>query len=156
MATAARLALPQRKPSYRFALTPLADAMFQLLIFFMLSSSLTPYSLLTLKSAPPPADEASDTGETADEAPPPPAPAETAPRDTALWTVEAETLIVGGQSFGFEALPDLAAALGSASAPADVILILRPSARVQDVTTILEALQLAQVASVQVTTARGG
>jgi biopolymer transport protein ExbD len=154
MATASRLALPQRKPTYRFALTPLADAMFQLLIFFMLSSSLTPYSLLTLKSAPPPAEEASATGAAIAEAAPA-SPAEAAPRDTALWTVEAETLIVGGQSFGFEALPDLAAALGSASAPADVILILRPSARVQDVTTILEALQLAQVASVQVTTAGG-
>lgn len=154
MGTASRLALPQRKPSYRFALTPLADAMFQLLIFFMLSSSLTPYSLLTLKSAPPPAEEASASGETAEQTPPA-APAEAAPRDTALWTVEAETLIVGGQSFGFEALPDLAAALGSPSAPADVILILRPSARVQDVTTILEALQLAQVASVQVTAGGG-
>lgn len=154
MATASRLALPQRKPSYRFALTPLADAMFQLLIFFMLSSSLTPYSLLTLKSAPPPAEEAPAPGETAERTPPS-APAAVAPRDTALWTVEAGTLIVGGQTFGFDALPDLAAALGSPSAPADVILFLRPGARVQDVTTILEALQLARVASVQVTAGGG-
>jgi len=43
--------LPPRSPArYRFVLTPLADAMFQLLIFFMLSSNLAPYSLLTIRS----------------------------------------------------------------------------------------------------------
>ncbi len=40
--------LPKSERRYTFALTPLADAMFQLLIFFMLSTSLTPYSLLTI------------------------------------------------------------------------------------------------------------
>ena len=47
-----RAPLPERPRRYRFVLTPLADAMFQLLIFFMLSSSLAPYSLITLKTAP--------------------------------------------------------------------------------------------------------
>ena len=45
------LPLPPRKRSYRVALTPLADAMFQLLTFFMLTTSLTPYSMLTIGSA---------------------------------------------------------------------------------------------------------
>ena len=46
-----RAPLPERPRRYKFAMTPLADAMFQLLIFFMLSSSLAPYSLITLKTA---------------------------------------------------------------------------------------------------------
>lgn len=145
-----RLNLPVRKRSYRFALTPLADAMFQLLIFFMLSSSLTPYSLLTLQSASGVKDEQAAPGEetTASDV-----PEETAePGDVALWTVEAGSVLVGGQSFGFDALSALAGALGTPSAPADVILVVRTTAQVQDIATVLEALQAANVASVQVST----
>ena len=40
---------PHRPRGNRFPMTALADAMFQLLIFFMLASSLTPYSLLPLQ-----------------------------------------------------------------------------------------------------------
>lgn len=146
----ARIHLPERRRNYRFALTPLADAMFQLLIFFMLSSSLTPYSLLPLQSAP---GNAADTG-----AAPVPGEAEqplrspAAPGDVVLWTLESDTVIVGGQRFGFDALTALADALGTAGAPADVILIVRPSAQVQDVTTVLARLRAADVGSVQVTT----
>ena len=42
-----------RPRRYGFAMTPLADAMFQLLIFFMLSSSLSPYSLIALTGGAP-------------------------------------------------------------------------------------------------------
>lgn len=150
MNQSARIHLPERRRNYRFALTPLADAMFQLLIFFMLSSSLTPYSLLPLQSAP---GSAAETG-----AAPAPAEAEQAPQspatpgDVVLWTLESDTVIVGGQRFGFDALTALAEALGTAGAPADVILIVRPSAQVQDVTTVLARLRAADVGSVQVTT----
>jgi biopolymer transport protein ExbD len=37
-----------RRKSAGFALTPLADVMFQLLLFFMLTSSLAPYALLPM------------------------------------------------------------------------------------------------------------
>lgn len=145
----AGLQLPRRKQNYRFALTPLADAMFQLLIFFMLSSGLTPYSLLTLQSAPGEQDDQSPTGQdpqsTEEIAPAPPA-------DVALWTVDAETVIVGGQRFGFEALDDLASSLGVAGAPAEVVLIIRPTAQVQDITTVLARLTAANVTAVQVST----
>ncbi len=121
--------------------------MFQLLIFFMLSSSLTPYSLLTLQSGPAqPGDAAAAGTETTAEP-----VTQTTPGDTALWTVEAGGIVVGGQAFGFDTLPRLAAALGTASAPANVILIVRPTAQVQDVTTVLEALQAGEIGSVQVT-----
>ncbi|WP_421701042.1 ExbD/TolR family protein [Aliiroseovarius sp.] len=152
MSGPSRLELPQRKPTYRFSLTPLADAMFQLLIFFMLSSSLTPYSLLTLQSAAAgeaaPAVEGAET--TTDDA------GADQPGDVALWTIGHEGLTVGGQAFGFDALESLAGALGSEAAPADVILLVEDTARVQDVTTVLEHLQTANVASVRVATGEGG
>lgn len=148
MAALSTLGLPERRRNYRFALTPLADAMFQLLIFFMLSSGLTPYSMLTLQSAPgEQTAEPSSGGTTSD-------PSELQPAaqtgDVALWTIEAEAVIVGGQRFGFDALDDLAAALGVAGAPSDVVLIIRPTAQVQDITTVLSRLSAAQITSVQV------
>lgn len=149
MSSASRLDLPMRRRTYKFALTPLADAMFQLLIFFMLSSSLIPYSLLTLQSAAPAGEETSAAGDTAEPAPEQEAAAP--PADTAMWTIDNHTVIVGGQSFDFEDLGNLAAALGTPSAPANVILVVRASAQMQDITTVLEALQKASVGSVQIT-----
>ena len=144
---APRIQLPERKRNYKFALTPLADAMFQLLIFFMLSSSLTPYSLLTLQSASG-GVSASGSGSAGND---PDAPALTAaPNDVALWTVEADAVLVGGQRFGFDALDALAEALGEPGIPASVILIVRPSAQVQSVSTVLARLRAADVASVQI------
>lgn len=150
--SASRLALPVRQRTYKFALTPLADAMFQLLIFFMLSSSLTPYSLLTLQTAPEASDQSAAEGEetTTD------AGEAEVPLDVALWTVSAESITVGGQAFGFDALGDLASALGSPAAPADVIIIVEPDAKVQDIATVLAALQSANVGSVQVATSGAG
>ena len=145
----AGLQLPRRKQNYRFALTPLADAMFQLLIFFMLSSGLTPYSLLTLQSAPGEQSTQTPTGqdpESSEDIQP------SAPVDVALWTVDAETVIVGGQRFGFEALDDLAGALGVAGASAEVVLIIRPTAQVQDITTVLARLTAANITAVQIST----
>lgn len=145
-----RIQLPERKRNYRFALTPLADAMFQLLVFFMLTSSLTPYSLLTVQSAPGaagPQDSAPGDAAATDQ------PQEAVPPgEVNLWTLEAEAIVVGGQRFTFDALPALADALGASGGPASVVLIVRPSARVQDVTTVLSQLHLARVDQVQVTT----
>jgi len=146
---AKRTELPRRERRYRFVLTPLADAMFQLLIFFMLSSSLTPYSLLTIRSAPENAtiDEGGAGGGDA----PPPAGPTIGDASTALWTIEEGAIVIAGTSFDFEVLPDLAAALGEADDAADVILIVRDSARMQDITSVLEALQAANIGSVQIT-----
>lgn len=144
----AGIQLPERRRQYKFALTPLADAMFQLLIFFMLSSGLTPYSLLTLQSA---------AGDVSNELPAgagnEPSDAQAPePAEQALWTIDAETVIVGGQSFGFDALDDLAGSLGVAGAPAEVLLIIRNTAQVQDLTTVLARLTAANVTAVQVST----
>lgn len=149
MATSvSKLNLPQRPPRYKFALTPLADAMFQLLIFFMLSSSLTPYSLITLRSGA----EVTVEGEGGTEAATPPSHS-TPLGDRVLWTVDNRAVIVNDQVFDPEDLIDLAAAIGTDDDPADVILILRPTAQVQDVAWVLEALRGGNIASVQVTRA---
>lgn len=151
MASISRLGLPERKRKYKIALTPLADAMFQLLIFFMLSSNLTPYSLLGLQSAAPVAQTEQSAGDEGDGG--------ASRQDGAsvqsnvnLWTVEAETISVGGQQFSFDALDGLVTALGSSGLPEQVVLIIQPSATVQDVTTVLGRLQTAEIVSVQITT----
>ena len=145
MAKALKRPLPSRSSrGYRFVLTPLADAMFQLLIFFMLSSNLAPYSLLLLRSG--------DAGES-------PGGGGAAPSDfvpdpgVAIWQVDAEQVVVGGLTIGFDRLPDLAQAL-SADGEASVVLILRDTALVQDLTTVLEALTGAGIKQVQI--AAGG
>ena len=132
--------LPRSKRRYAFALTPLADAMFQLLIFFMLTSSLTPYSLLTLQSGP-----GTGTPSGADPTPQTEAPGKPA----ASWTIENGEIVANGQRFGFDALPQLAGALVAAETPR-VLLISTVRAQVQDMVTVLEVLADAQITSVQI------
>lgn len=146
--------LPERPRRYKFVLTPLADAMFQLLIFFMLSSSLAPYSLITLKTAPQEVSEADadSLGAGAGNDPSQPAPPPAA-SNTTLWTVNNGTVRSAGLDYNMDQLADLASALGDGS-PGNVVLIVTPEARVQDVAHALEALEGANVGAVQIS--RGG
>ncbi len=134
---------PRPASRYRFALTPLADAMFQLLIFFMLTSSLTPYALLTVRSGPEAGTATVDPNATQTEQDPvvPGANAQ-------IWTVEQGQIIANGQPIGFEQLPAFAAAVALNEA-AEIILIMQSAAQVQDLTSVLEALTAAGVTSVQ-------
>lgn len=143
--------LPERPRNYRFVLTPLADAMFQLLIFFMLSTSLTPYSLITLKTAPgaAPAEASAAAAPGTDTSQPPP-PAAGDP-DITLWTVSSGLVRTAGQEYQLDQLGALAEAIGSQNRPGTVVLILEESARVQDVAQALEALEGANVGGVQIT-----
>ena len=140
------LNLPVRRQKIQFALTPLADIMFQLLIFFMLASSLTPYSLLPLQSAGPvsdtPAGQVQGTDQAASEA-------HQVPGRTALWTLGPGTLRIRGQEFSFDSLPGLTAALTENGIQQEVVVIVTASARVQDVATVLEQLHAADVTSIQ-------
>ena len=145
-AAARGLNLPRSRRRYRFALTPLADAMFQLLIFFMLSSSITPYSMLTLQSHA----AATDTPGLGSEPGAEPA-ANPLPGEAALWNIENGEVIVGGQRFGFDSLADLAGVLRD-QGTADVYLLPRQSAEVQDIVSVLEALSTAGIDAVQIVT----
>ena len=145
-----RIDLPRRPNRYRVALTPLADAMFQLLVFFMLSSNMTPYSLLSLRSgalaAPGDAESGTAGQASAGEA--------VAPGETAIWSISRESIAAGGQRFGFERLPDLAAALQQAGT-ARVLLVTRPDAQVQGLVAVMEALAAQGVTEVQVASGAG-
>ena len=146
--------LPERKRSYRFVLTPLADAMFQLLIFFMLSTSLTPYSLITLKTASGPAPDANaqePAGAGIDESKPAPPPSGSEAKDVTLWTISNGSVRTAGQDYDISLLGSLADAIGSQDTPGLVVLIIGDTARVQDVAQALESLEGANVAGVQIT-----
>ncbi len=137
---APKFTLPQAPRRYKFVMTPLADAMFQLLIFFMLSSSLAPYALMTIRSGAA-GDVANTQGDTADSA-------ATSFADIAIWSVSAEGVTVRGQAFGFDALPELTAAMPTDDS--SVLLILRDSAVVQDLARVVEALSAAGITNVQI------
>ncbi len=134
--------LPQSKRNYKFALTPLADAMFQLLIFFMLSSGLNPYSLLTVGSGAIGQELLADTSAQIDPA------AIIMPGNSAIWNVGEGAIRTGGQTFDFTELVDLAEAAASIEA-STIILIADEGAQVQDIATVLEALTVAGVGSIQ-------
>ena len=144
--------LPERRRNYKFVLTPIADAMFQLLIFFMLSSSLTPYSLITLKSGSDPSSQnklsQSSTGGSD-----PDRPASTPGQETMLWFIGNGMVRVAGQEYNTNQFSDLAEAIGTQNNPGDVVIIVGSSARVQDVALALEALEGANVGAVQITRA---
>jgi biopolymer transport protein ExbD len=134
------LSMRRNPKRYRIALTPLADAMFQLLIYFMLSSNVAPYSLISLKGA-----QVSPGGQGGNgtEAPQP-----SQGTDVTVWTVQAGSVIAGGQPFDMTKLAELTAAL-AASGTTSVTLIVRPEALVQDLTSVLEALTAGGITDVQ-------
>lgn len=117
--------------------------MFQLLIFFMLSSNLAPYSLLTIRSGTTGDTTGTDAGTD-------PIEEIAAPLgQVAIWNVDAGNVIVGGQKFGFEVLSDLAAAL-NANNDAAIILVVRTEANVQDLSSVLESLAAAGISNIQI------
>lgn len=136
--------LPQsnRGRRYGFSFTPLADAMFQLLVFFMLTSSLAPYSLMTLTPG------VSGNIEAAASAP---AVAKPAPDSTtvAVWSVDHQSLRAGGKRVALTDIAELVAPLTEAGIDR-VVLLTGSAATVQDVATVLEALTLARIQTVQV------
>lgn len=155
MSTASNL-LPERKRNYRFVLTPLADAMFQLLIFFMLTTTLTPYSLVTLRGSPNTVEETEATApagaidETAEPAEAPPASA----ADTTIWSLGLGTVVTRGQVYNIDQLSSLAEAIGSQDDPGRVVILVGDVARVQDVASALAALDRANVEAVQIARTR--
>lgn len=136
-----RLAGPARARR-GFSLTPLADIMFQLLIFFMLSSSLAPYALLPL--SPP----ASATG-TAPEAPDRPAPqADTALPAQVIWHLERGALRAGTERIPLASLPAALAALREDGID-DIVVFVTAEARAQDIADLLEPVRRAGLARLQ-------
>jgi len=145
--------LPRRRGAYRIALTPLADAMFQLLVFFLLASNITPYSVLLLRSGEdavaPEAAESGGGGD--DEAQLQPAAA----TDTAIWWIRRGTIEVGRNAHDIETAGDLAADFRAGGGLLEVIVVVTETAQVQDIATVLEALSAADITGVRLASARG-
>jgi len=140
-ALAGRLAGPARGRR-GFSLTPLADIMFQLLIFFMLSSSLAPYALLPMS---PPASATA----TAPEAPDRPASqAETALPAQVIWHLGRGTLRAGTERIPLAALPAALAALREDGID-DIVVFVTETARAQDIADLLEPVRRAGFARLQ-------
>jgi len=137
---APKFTLPESPRRYRFVLTPLADAMFQLLIFFMLSSNLAPYALLTIRGGAE-GNVANTNGARADGV-------SALQGNIAIWNVREDGVMIRGQTFAYANLGALADAVGKDNA--SILLILRDAATVQHLARVLEALTVAGVTNVQV------
>jgi len=118
------LPAPARAPR-RFALTPLADVMFQLLVFFMLSSSLAPYALVPLTAGAGPG-----AARTA-------APEARAP---ATWHLGAGAVRIGREVVPLDGAAG-AVARARAAGVAEVVVFAGAAARAGDVARLLAALQ---------------
>ncbi|WP_116087317.1 biopolymer transporter ExbD [Tropicimonas sp. IMCC34011] len=125
---------PRGGPKRSFALTPLADVMFQLLIFFMLSTSLAPYALLPLGGA-----RATPAEQAAADQNAPPSASETGP---AIWTIGEGNVRIGRDVVLHDMLPLRVAQLQAAGAE-DLILFTDARATTQDVVTVLETVRAA-------------
>ena len=122
-------------------MTALADVLFQLLIFFMLSANLAAYSLLPLRSG---ALRGESGGETVGAG-----TAVTEASTTAIWTLNPDGIVASGQRFGIDRLQALADALALRQTQ-HVLIILRPDVPVQNVATVLELLSAQGISSVQI------
>ncbi|WP_157994781.1 ExbD/TolR family protein [Paracoccus tegillarcae] len=125
--------------------------MFQLLVFFMLSANLTPYSLLSLRAGAVAGGATDQTGTAEDEAD----PRALSPGETAIWSISRESIVASGQRFGFDALPRLTQAIERAGT-ARVLLVTRPDAQVQGIVSVLEALAANGITDVQLASSGGG
>lgn len=142
------LGLPRPERRGRIsAMIALADVLFQLLIFFMLSANLMGYSMLLLQ-----AGAIRDTGK--GEAAPSPGTTVTEASATAVWTLRPDGIVASGQQFNIEHVSMLAEAL-AAQGTRNLLIVLQPQVPVQDVVTVLETLAARGIDSVQIAEATG-
>ncbi len=136
---------PQRMRKRGFALTPLADVMFQLLLFFMLTSALAPYALLPLGQPAGAIPEArQNTAPALPQSPgtPPPAAAQ------AIWHLGQDEVRSGQVRIALDMLPRALEDLQADGISDLVVFVTRP-ARSSDLATLLEAVQQAGITRLQ-------
>jgi biopolymer transport protein ExbD len=140
-ASAGGIAAAGKRERVKFALTPLADIMFQLLIFFMLSTSLAPYALLPISG---PVDP--DSGNAPE--PRPQTQADTSAPAQALWHLEKDQIRAGSSTIPLEDLPAALEAL-KADRIDDIVLFVTSRAEAQDLATVMEQVQQAAFGRLQ-------
>ncbi len=138
---AALLPPPRRKRG--FALTPLADVMFQLLLFFMLTSALAPYALLPLGL---PAGTRADPQAAAPAALPESAGAQAEAQ--AIWHLGRDSVRSGQVRIALDQLPAALAEM-RADGITDLVVFVTGPARSSDLVTLVESVQQAGIARVQ-------
>ncbi|SUZ32335.1 hypothetical protein ROE7235_02091 [Roseibaca ekhonensis] len=124
-----------------FALTPLADVMFQLLLFFMLTSSLAPYALLPLSAAAP------SSGQSLRDIPAQQSPAPAAEAQV-IWHLERGEIRAGQARIPLSALPEAIRALQSDSV-SDLVVFVTRMAEASDLALLIENVQDSGIARVQ-------
>jgi biopolymer transport protein ExbD len=139
--------LPVRKRTYRVSLTPLADAMFQLLTFFMLTTSLTPYSLITIGTSQEAPTEVAEAGGAEEDAANTPSVSQEP--GLVIWELEDGVIRTSGSVYERDRLADLSEALALRTDNVSVQLVLGPTARIQDVASAMAALKGASVEKVE-------
>ncbi|MBK4214955.1 biopolymer transporter ExbD [Paracoccus caeni] len=138
------LQLPQRQRSYGFSMTAMADMLFQLLIFFMLSASLASFAMLDIRTGTL-AGSGGNGGTTTNEN----VSTGLSPvHSTAVWTLHPDALVASGQRFPLDRIETLARAL-SEQGTANVLIVLRPDVPVANVIAVLEVLRAHGIDAVQ-------
>jgi biopolymer transport protein ExbD len=132
------LSQPARRQRPSFVLTSLIDIIFLLVIFFMVSSQITPFSLLPLAPV-----SGQSTG----------APAANTATMPVSIRILAGRVTIGGQSVAIAGVGEALAGL-KASGVTTILLTPSNAATVQDVVTVLEAAKDAAIANVTVLSRR--
>ncbi len=138
-----RLRTRQRQTA-GFMLVPLIDVIFLLLTFFMLSSSIDPYSSLSLGEYRRQDEGGAEQGAGASAASP-----------DLVVAISHGQVQTNGKMVALDRFGDAAAALRGEGLET-VIVFTRASATVQDVVTVLDALKKAAFGSVIIRTGAGG
>jgi biopolymer transport protein ExbD len=123
-----------------FVLTPLIDVMFLLLLFFMLSSQIAPYSLLPVGNVAGLADEKSSTGAAAS--------------FVVAIRVSQGFVTIGGRRIAADEVTSQAGRLVSQGIRS-FLVISTGQATVQDIVATLEALKVAEADNVALVNASG-
>lgn len=132
------IATPLRQKQKGFVLTSLIDVIFLLLVFFMLSSQIAPYSLLTVSGG------ASQQESTTQAAPSVPANA----TSDMMFIVSRGHVRAGSETIPLDQLPAALKRLRDGKQLNATVLTTR-SATVQDIVTALEIFETARIASVR-------
>ncbi len=135
--------LRARRKSRGFALTPLADIMFQLLLFFMLTSALAPYALLPLG-----APAGTSTQPEAQAAQPLPDASGTLAESQAVWHLGRNEIRSGQVRIALDLLPQALDGL-QADGIRDLVVLVTGSAQAADLARLLEAIRQADITRLQ-------
>ena len=136
-----QISLPRSTSARKISLTPLVDVVFLLLIFFMLTSQIAPFSLISLVASQNAGNQTAQNSAI---------PIEKLPKfNASLITISRGRIAVNGQRTPIGELLDIVN-LQVADGTNVAILSARKNATVQDFTTVLEILKKSNLETVSI------